>query len=161
MTEVTFRQSCSWAEPACPRNGNKWLKGIPLCGEHKSEVMVAFAALPRSSATRFVPWSSVVYYVTWPGVHDGEVKIGVSSNLSRRLARLRRSGCPPRVLVAEPGGYKAEGLRHDEFRSLRLSVDDAGDGPFRNEIFQRTAELDDHIAVLCRKYPDWATRSKL
>lgn len=87
-----------------------------------------------------------VYYITWRR-DDRFVKIGTTQAASRRFKDLNGpTGDRIRLLVAEPGSYAQEALRHEQFADLRKP---------RTELFAYTQEIVDHIAKLRRRFPHY------
>lgn len=77
---------------------------------------------------------SVVYYLR----HGDMVKIGTTRSLAGRLKSLRYD----ELLAVEPGSFKQEKFRHEQFATIRA------DG----EWFRRCAELDGHIDYIVKLY---------
>jgi hypothetical protein len=87
-----------------------------------------------------------VYYITWRR-DDRFVKIGTTRTASQRFKDLNGpTGDRIRLLVAEPGSYAQEALRHEQFANLRKP---------RTELFEYTQEIVDHIAALRRRFPHY------
>ncbi|MGP3737971.1 GIY-YIG nuclease family protein (plasmid) [Streptomyces sp. GDS52] len=87
-----------------------------------------------------------VYYITWRR-DDRFVKIGTTRTASRRFKDLNGpTGDRIRLLVAEPGSYAQEALRHEQFANLRKP---------RTELFDYTQEIVDHIAKLRQRFPHY------
>jgi hypothetical protein len=87
-----------------------------------------------------------VYYITWRR-DDRFVKIGTTQAASRRFKDLNGpTGDRVRLLVAEPGSYAQETLRHEQFANLRKP---------RTELFTYTQEIVDHIAELRQRFPHY------
>jgi hypothetical protein len=85
-----------------------------------------------------------VYYITWRR-DDRFVKIGTTKTASQRFKQLNGpTGDRIRLLVAEPGSYAQEALRHEQFANLRKP---------RTELFDYTQEIVDHIAELRQRFP--------
>lgn len=87
-----------------------------------------------------------VYYITWRR-DDRYVKIGTTRTASQRFKQLNGpTGDRIRLLVAEPGSYAQEALRHEQFANLRKP---------RTELFDYTQEIVDHIADLRQRFPHY------
>ena len=87
-----------------------------------------------------------VYYITWRR-DDRFVKIGTTQGASQRFKQLNGpTGDRIRLLVAEPGSYAQEALRHEQFANLRKP---------RTELFDYTQQMVDHIAELRRRFPHY------
>lgn len=87
-----------------------------------------------------------VYYITWRR-DDRFVKIGTTRTASQRFKQLNGpTGDRIRLLVAEPGSYEQEALRHEQFANFRKP---------RTELFVYTQEIVDHIAQLRRRFPHY------
>ena len=87
-----------------------------------------------------------VYYITWRR-DDRFVKIGTTKTASQRFKQLNGpTGDRIRLLVAEPGSYEQEALRHEQFANLRKP---------RTELFDYSREIVDHIAELRRRFPHY------
>lgn len=85
-----------------------------------------------------------VYYITWRR-DDRFVKIGTTRGASNRFKQLNGpTGDRVRLLVAEPGSYEQESLRHEQFANLRKPG---------TELFAYTEEIVDHIAELRSRFP--------
>ena len=85
------------------------------------------------------PVQHFVYYVLMP---HHLVKIGVSTNVSQRLATGLRVGRDA-LLAVEPGGYDVEARRHRQFRHLAERW---------HEEFRPAQELQDHVAALVKEH---------
>lgn len=87
-----------------------------------------------------------VYYITWR--RDARfVKIGTTQAASQRFKQLNGpTGDRVRLLVAEPGSYAQEALRHEQFANLRKP---------RTDLFEYTQEILDHIADLRQRFPQY------
>ncbi len=96
---------------------------------------VDLAGRVASSAGRRV--GSVVYYLRRG---DGAIKIGFSAFLARRLDQLAEQHGELEMLATEPGGWREEQRRHDEFARLRIDP--------RREWFRPGAKLAAHIKAL-------------
>ncbi|WP_158706622.1 GIY-YIG nuclease family protein [Streptomyces alboviridis] len=87
-----------------------------------------------------------VYYITWRR-DDRFVKIGTTQTASQRFKQLNGpTGDRIRLLVAEPGSYAQESMRHEQFANLRKP---------RTELFDYTQEIVDHIADLRQRFPHY------
>jgi hypothetical protein len=151
--------TCSWVYPCCIRDGSKWLGMLPLCnGHYECALDEARQILLMNPPPKFRPWPQVVYYVTWPGHCETEVKIGTTRSLIQRVEALHRRGQPAEVLVAEPGDYLTEKRRHRQFATWRLR--DQQNGTL-TELFRRVPLLDEHMARLRAERPDWPVYAKL
>ncbi len=86
------------------------------------------------------PVVEVVYYLRF----DDRIKIGTSGRLRARVAALPHD----ELLALEPGGRASERRRHEQFADSRIPG---------TEWFERTAELDAHVAALALGVDDpWA-----
>jgi hypothetical protein len=86
------------------------------------------------------PRVDVVYYLRF----EGRIKIGTSSNPRQRLARLWHD----ELLAFERGDRRVEHARHVQFAACRLG---------RSEWFDRSPELDAHVAAVASGQPEpWA-----
>jgi hypothetical protein len=87
-----------------------------------------------------------VYYITWRR-DDRFVKIGTTLTASRRFKELNGpTGDRVRLLVAEPGSYEQESVRHEQFADLRKPG---------TELFAYTEKIVDHIAALRDRFPQY------
>lgn len=80
---------------------------------------------------------SVVYYLQ---AASGDIKIGFSASLPRRLDKLREEHGPLTLLATEPGGWHREQGRHEQFAEYRIRPD--------REWFRPSPDLLQHIAEL-------------
>ncbi|MEU9611885.1 GIY-YIG nuclease family protein [Streptomyces sp. NPDC048209] len=92
---------------------------------------------------------SIIYYAR----RSNLVKIGTTTRPHDRFKSL----LPDEVLAWEPGGRDGEGLRHQQFRSLRLTS--------KGEYFRRDDDLDTHIRFIASQFgppdPTWPTLASL
>lgn len=87
-----------------------------------------------------------VYYITWRR-DDRFVKIGTTQGAGRRFKQLNGpTGDRVRLLVAEPGSYEQESLRHEQFANFRKPG---------TELFAYTEQIVDHIAELRIRFPHY------
>lgn len=95
----------------------------------------------------------VVYYARLGLNH---IKIGTSNALPRRMKELRVVN-PENLLAAEPGGYKVEKARHEQFKKWRWNprTEDFGEGPDLLEHIKATrAEHGDPYALAARLHQE-------
>lgn len=110
--------------------------GVPLCASHLEQLRQELGA---SS-------SSVVYYVTWD--EGATIKIGTSTNPTQRFREhAERTRATVRPLAAHPGGRQEERVQHRRFKHLLV--------PGERELFRSAPELEDHLEVIRRGWPDW------
>lgn len=92
---------------------------------------------------------SIIYYAR----RGHLVKIGTTARPHDRFASL----LPDEILAWEPGGREGEGLRHRQFRSLRLTS--------KGEYFRRDEMFDAHIRAVATQFgppdPTWPTLTNL
>ncbi|MGX5697793.1 GIY-YIG nuclease family protein [Agromyces soli] len=91
------------------------------------------------------PVVEVVYYLRF----DDRIKIGTTGRLRARVAALPHD----ELLAIEPGGRLVERSRHERFAASRIPG---------TEWFERTPELDEHVAALAlgvdevwARYDEW------
>lgn len=90
---------------------------------------------PQTIAERRLEW---VYYVR---LKHGDIKIGYTHNIARRLVGLRLPA--DALLAAEPGDIHLEKMRHAQFKHLRLG---------RTEDFDPADDLMRHIAMIAEHF---------
>lgn len=83
------------------------------------------------------PRVDVVYYLRF----EGRIKIGTTANPRQRLARLWHD----ELLAFERGDRRVEHARHVQFAACRLG---------RSEWFDRSPELEAHVALIADGQPD-------
>ncbi|NKR90300.1 hypothetical protein GS885_02390 [Rhodococcus hoagii] len=121
---------CNWGDCLNPAH-DEW----PICFAHAYfvEREVSVMLQPEAAPADVKPPALVYYLMLGPNT----VKIGTTTNLSRRLSQLRSD--PQYVLAVEPGGHDVEAQRHRQFHLDRIG---------RKEDFRVSAELEQHIRQL-------------
>lgn len=84
----------------------------------------------------------VVYYARLGKDH---IKIGTTNRLPERMVELRVVN-PTNLLAAEPGGYKTERQRHEQFRKWRWNR--------RKEDFGEGSDLLEHVEAVRAEHGD-------
>lgn len=112
------------------------------CGYEASrkEFLLEVRSGRKNSSTRtaYEKSKSVVYYIQ----HGDRIKIGTSHHWQTRV-----SGLPhDRVLALEPGSFKEEAARHEQFSGSRVR---------NTEWFRMSADLQDHIGTLNTSHPEY------
>lgn len=108
---------------------------FPICARHAIRVYTVLHATLREAQGRHVrknKGNGIVYYIQ---MSSGNVKIGYTTNLHKRLQAL--SVLPEHVLATEPGGRALEKERHEQFTHLRVHES--------RELFMHTPEVQEHI----------------
>lgn len=125
---------------------------VTICGQHMIEAYrfcmdsmraaghVNAAPVEAHLATTPVrkPYVPIVYYVSL-GRH---IKIGTTTHFKHRMGAL----LPEKVLAVEPGGTDVERIRHRQFGHLLVPIQRG------KELFQRGADLLEHIEVVAAEY---------
>lgn len=126
LNASTFRQ---WVSRKKITPARETAKGEPLYWLSDIE-----ALMNKGNGPLPLTHDPVVYYLE---LHNGNIKIGYTTDLRSRLAALRYSG--DNLLATEPGGRPVELLRHGQFDALRVG---------RREEFRPGDTLLAHIAKL-------------
>jgi hypothetical protein len=87
--------------------------GVPLCPPHFAAVA---ALVPPPEPPRPQP---VVYYLERID-RPGQIKIGTTGDLRKRLQDIGSRGRTVTLLATEPGGVAIERKRHAQFAEMRL-----------------------------------------